>query len=268
MKNFLKFMAIVFALGLFSACNKNQANNIETSEANLSYESVKTLIDSELSSYSKDDFNVEEVRRVLINFNETLNQAYQMKMEDNDEISSLFVNNASNAGLVVYSNAQVEKVLAARGISAVPTGLIKLLGELVDTADTNSIDGYISNLNAFYSKVKNSNEKALIKYSILGSVITLKVIAKIVKLFNPEFVSPDVKWKRQLKCAFKSLAAGLAGSLKGCSEGASIVGSIGSLGGTKGVAIGSIVGCTVGAVISGIINIAKTAQSCVKEEGL
>lgn len=267
MKNFLKFMIVVFAIGLFSACSKDQAN-VETTNANLSYESVKTLIDSELSSYSQEDFNVEEVRKVLMNFNQTLNQAYQMEIKDNDEINSLFVNNASNAGIAVYSNKQVDNMLAARGIPAVPTGLMKLLGEFVDTADTDSIDGYISNLNAFYAKVKSSKEKALVKYSILGSIITLRIIAKIVKFFNPKFVNPNVKWRKQLKCAFKSLAAGLAGSLKACSEGATIVGGIGSLGGAKGMAIGSIVGCTVGAVISGIINITKTAQSCVKEEGL
>lgn len=268
MKYFLNFVLAIMVLGVFSSCKDD-----ELSSDMLKNDTPKTsveLIESELAKYSNDEsVDIALVRKSLLAFNEALLEAKNNQMIDADKIGGLFVSKALLSGIKVYENSQIETVDfgAKAKIPSIPSELLKALSGLVQTVEADSIDEYINNLDAYYNEIKGSELSAIAKMGILGSVITLKIIAKIVKLFNPNF-SADVKWKKQLKCAFKSMASGLAGALTGCAEGASIVGGIGSLGGTQGKLIGSLVGCTVGAVIQGIINIVDTAQNCVKVEGL
>lgn len=265
MKKFLTLIAATMVIGFISSCSKEESS-VEGANA----QSTTEFINQELNAYKNEEFvDLKAVRENLMIFDKTLSEADRNGMTNSDKIGGLFVENANNAGLNVYATSEVETIDLNRP-GNIPTDLINALTGLVETANAKNIDEYLSNLDRYYAQIKGSNLKSVEKMAILGSVITLKVIAKVVRYFKPNLRggNPDVKWRKQLRCAFKSLTAGLAGSLQACTEGASIVGGIGSLAGAQGKFIGSLVGCTVGAVIKGITTIVKTAQTCVKEEGL
>lgn len=267
MKHLLKLIAVALLSIFFSSCNKDRDEVREPQTV-----SFETLIKNELSLYENDKYvDTESIRKALISFDQSLVLAQRTQLSNDLEIGNVFISKAKENGLEIKSD--LNEPISARSLSvkipSIPTELLNILGQFAETANANTIDQYIKNLDAFEALVKSSNLKLVEKVAILGSVITVKIIAKIVKAFPVKNnQTANEKWAKSLKCAFKSLTAGLSGSLTGCSEGASIVGGIGALAGNQGQAIGSLVGCVVGGVIQGIINIVETAQDCVEKEGL
>lgn len=261
MKKFLTLMTATLLIGFISSCSKEDSD----SSAPVQPKNTTEFINQELSVYAHDeDVDIESVRKNLMSFNKALLEADKKSISDSGEIGELFVNNSKDQGVPVYSNSEIQ-VFDLDRPEGIPTELLKALRDLVKTAEANNIDEYISNLDAYYKSIKASNLKGKNRMAILGSVVTLKVIAKTIRFFKPKLKGKgNEKWRKQLKCAFKSLSAGLAGSLEACVKGAGIVGGITS----KGGKVGSIVGCTIGAVIKGVVTITKTAKSCVKTEGI
>lgn len=260
MKSFLKLVTIALAIVSLSSCNKD-GGEVSKPQA----VSFETLINNELSLYENDKYvDTKSVRKALISFDQSLVFAQKSLLRDNVEIGDRFISQAKENGLKIDSN--LDKPILMSAVPAIPTELLDILRQFAETTDVNSIDQYIKNLSAFEKVVRQSNLKFVEKMTILGCVITVKIIAKIAKFFNAQ--TANEKWVKGLKCAFKSLTSGLSGALSGCSEGTTVVGDIGALGGTQGRSIGSLVGCVIGGVIKGIIHIAETAEECVEAEGL